>query len=163
MLTKEYVESLLSYDPDSGVFIWKRGNTNHFHHHGKIAGRVNRAGRIQIKIDGKMYSAHRLVFLIEDGTFPELDVDHIDGNPLNNTRSNLRLVTKQQNSYNTKVSKNNKLGVKGVSLTKNNKFLVMLSINGIQEYLGTYQTLEEAASIMESNRNKHHGVYARHA
>ena len=162
MLTKEYVDSVLEYDSTSGVFIWKRDNDNHFHHKGKIAGRVNKDGRVQIKINGNMYSAHRLVFLLENGAFPELDVDHVDGNPLNNSRSNLRLATKQQNRYNTKLAKNNKLGVKGVHLTRLNRFSVAVSINGVQEYLGTYATLEEATAVAESNRNKYHGEFVRH-
>ena len=162
MITKERIVDLLNYDPLSGIFIWKRINDEKFHRNGKIAGRINKAGRIQIKVDGTTYSAHRLVFLIEDGKFPELDVDHIDGNPLNNSRSNLRLATKQQNRYNTKLAKNNKLGVKGVNMTPAGKFIAYLSIFGKQSYLGTYKTIEEATSVVESNRNKYHGVFTRH-
>ena len=63
LITSDYVNSILHYDPDSGVFIWIRANDSHFHRNGKIAGRVNNCGRIQIKIDGALYSAHRLALL----------------------------------------------------------------------------------------------------
>ena len=57
---------------------------------------------VGITLDGKTkrYHAHRLVFLYIDGYFPAADVDHIDGNGLNNARINLRKVSHQENMKN---------------------------------------------------------------
>jgi len=70
-------------------------------------------------------------------------VDHIDGDTLNNTLSNLRWVTAQENSFNTKCYSNNKLKVKGVQ-QRENKYRARIRHNGVLINIGTYNTLEEA-------------------
>ena len=57
---------------------------------------------------------HRVLMGDPDG----LQVDHIDGDSLNNRRSNLRVATASQNSQNTKRRKDNGSGFKGVSFDK---------------------------------------------
>lgn len=71
--------------------------------------------------------------------------DHIDGNGLNNAENNLRLVTPSQNIMNSRVFKNNKSGVKGVSWMENlGKWRAYIFLNGKQIYLGLFQSLNDA-------------------
>ncbi len=64
---------------------------------------------------------HRIIWQLFNGTIPDgFIIDHIDGNPLNNLITNLRLITKTENNRNTGKAKNNTSGVVGVSLGTNN-------------------------------------------
>ena len=70
-------------------------------------------------------------------------IDHIDGNGLNNQRSNLRIVTNRQNLQNMKNHRNGKLS--GCYYNKNNnKWQAQIRINGKIKYLGYYNTEQEA-------------------
>ena len=72
-------------------------------------------------------------------------VDHIDRNPLNNNRSNLRLCTRSQNAMNSKIPKDNSSGHKGVTWDKHRKkWRVHIVVNGKQHFLGRYDTIEGA-------------------
>ena len=72
-------------------------------------------------------------------------VDHIDGNGLNNQRSNLRRATHAENNANTCKSINNTSGFKGVSFdVLSGKWKAYIRINSKQKTLGRFQTREEA-------------------
>lgn len=88
-------------------------------------------------------------------------VDHIDQNPLNNCRSNLRLATRAQNGQNRKVNQNNKSGYKGVCLHKrNNTWRASITINGKSKTLGYFKTPELAAEAYNRAALKHFGEFA---
>lgn len=88
-------------------------------------------------------------------------VDHLDGNGLNNSRSNIRLTTQQQNTCNRVIQKNNTSGVNGVSKTKSGRFIVNATVLGNRFCLGTYKTLKEATAIRK-NFDKKNGFTGRH-
>lgn len=71
--------------------------------------------------------------------------DHINGDPLDNRRENLRLATNQQNAFNQKVNKNNKSGYKGVRKL-GRRWQAVIRLDGLQKCLGTYDTPELAAA-----------------
>lgn len=75
-----------------------------------------------------------------------LEIDHIDGNSLNNRRSNLRLVNRQENIDNIKATRiDNQLGVRGVSYNKKSKkYCVDFSYHGTRYYVKDWDTKEEA-------------------
>lgn len=75
-------------------------------------------------------------------------VDHIDRNPLNNRKSNLRVVDKKINALNIEVRKNNTSGVTGVSFNKlQNKWRAYINIDGKRVELGHYDEMEDAIVI----------------
>lgn len=75
-----------------------------------------------------------------------LEVDHIDGNRLNNQKSNLRIVNSSQNKMNRGSRKDCKSGFKGVSWhNKNSKWVSRIMINGKYKHLGQFETKEQAA------------------
>lgn len=89
-------------------------------------------------------------------------VDHIDGDGLNNRRSNLRVATVSENLYNAPANAANKTGYKGVYLVKDsNKYAATISFNNERLHLGTFQTPELAYSAYCKAAEKYHGEFAR--
>lgn len=111
--------------------------------------------------DGKKQSVrmHNVVF----GHIPHgYVVDHINGNSLDNRRSNLRLATYHQNNCNSKRPRNNKSGVKGVSWVERDKrWRASIGVKGKSVYLGYFVNIEDAALAYERAAKRYHGHFAR--
>lgn len=94
--------------------------------------------------DGKwvINALHRVITKCPKG----LQVDHIDRNPLNNTKSNLRICNSKINNNNRKVRADNKVGVSGISYnSKTKKYTLRITNNdGSRKYIGSYNTKIEA-------------------
>jgi len=79
----------LDYDPISGHFTWIRSTRNH-KLIDKVAGCVDKSkGYRELRIDGVKYLAHRLAWFYMTGSFPDLQIDHLDRERDNNAWSNL--------------------------------------------------------------------------
>ena len=109
---------------------------------GGIAGFFSKStGYWTIGYRGKTWKAHRLIFFYHHGFMPENQVDHIDGNRVNNHPENLREVSASCNSRNCKVFSTNQSGVTGVSwFTSRNKWQVKLQIGVITNIWAFTQT-----------------------
>lgn len=105
----------------------------------------DRDGYIRVRVGGKEYRAHRVIWEMFNGPIPEgMLVDHIDRNVYNNRIENLRLVTRQQNNANRGNIPGKYNLPKGV--TKNGKrFRAKIYYKGEAVCLGTYDTPEEAS------------------
>lgn len=100
---------------------------------------------------------HRLILNIEG----DLVVDHIDRNKNNNLRNNLRICTRQQNTMNSGLSKNNNSGVTGVSFRKDkNKWRAYININRKQITLGHFSTFNEAVITRLLAEKEYFGEFA---
>ena len=159
ILTKEYLHTLFDYK--DGELLWKVSNNRKIKI-GSIAGSFDSAGYKNIKICGKTYKNHRLIYFWHYGYFPKY-IDHIDGNPSNNKIHNLREVNQTKNLQNAKLSKNNSSGFKNVYWNKAaKKWQVYCRIEGILKYFGIYDDLKLADLVATEVRNKYFGQYARH-
>ena len=112
-LTSEKLKQLLHYDLDTGIFIWRE--TRGCRCAGDIAGRGQKSIYREIRIDKRLYKAHRLAWLYMTGEWPTKSIDHANGDPADNRFCNLRLATMAQNIANSKLSKANTIGLKGVT------------------------------------------------
>lgn len=102
---------------------------------------------IVVMVDGKLYYAHRLIWLMMTGAFPESEIDHIDGSGLNNRINNLRDVTPTENKRNTRKHVNNTSGFTGVYWHKiHQKWCAYITLNGKHKHIGYFATLEAAAA-----------------
>lgn len=101
---------------------------------------------------------HRLIMNAPD----DMQVDHIDGDGLNNARSNLRLATPGENQRNSAGRPNKSSRYKGVSWSKdNNKWCASIGFGGRHKHLGLYRTEIEAARAYDAAAREHHGEFAR--
>src|SRR5574343_2093423 len=103
---------------------------------------LNKQGYVSSTIDGQRVLLHRLIM----SPRPDEDIDHIDGDPLNNQRHNLRCVTHAQNMQNRGVRSDSQTGVRGVSIPRQKTpgFKGYFKVGEKRVYLGTFRTIEEA-------------------
>lgn len=160
MLTQARLRELIHYDPETGVFthLQTRGRVRA----GYIAGNLGNSGYWHVRIDTIRYLAHRLAWLYMTGSWPTFDIDHKDGNRLNNTRENLREATRSQNIANQGPLKSNRLGLKGVRL-KRGRYVANICVCGKKKYLGSFPTPEEAHAVYAKAAVDYFGEFARSA
>lgn len=104
---------------------------------------------------------HREVIRLVEGICTAECVDHINGNPLDNRYSNLRLATKSQNMSNRGKTQANTSGFKGVSLHKpTGKWKAYIRKDCKQYYLGLFKTPQEAAAAYNRAARQLHGDFA---
>lgn len=143
MLTQAELKQLLHYDPETGLFTRLTSPSTNAKV-GDIAG-WNSCGYVRIKLNKKMYMAHRLVWLYMYGKFPDHQIDHINHNRSDNRLCNLRAVTHQQNQWNPQRRKDNTSGYIGVRFHKAaQKYTATICCNKKNRHIGCFDTLEQA-------------------
>lgn len=176
-LNIEHLNECVKYDESSKTYLrWKTRPRNHFKtevaHKAWVSNFANKeAGTPQnqpcgakywaISISGLKYRLHRIVYALTNSVDPEeMQIDHIDGNGLNNNKNNLRLATPSDNQHNKKVHRNNKSGKRGVCRDeKNNKWRACITYKGKHIGLGRFNTIEEASDAYERKAKELFGVF----
>jgi hypothetical protein len=151
MITQEQLKQILSYDPETGDWMWLAGRREGF-----VAGSTTIEGYRYINIGGKKYRASRLAYLYMTGKWPEHEVDHKNRIRNDERWVNLREATHQQNCINRK-SKTHSLP-RGVN-KRGVLFEASCKIKGKRHYLGLYSTPERAHEAYKEFRMKNHGDY----
>lgn len=91
-----------------------------------------------------------------------VEIDHVNGDGLHNTRDNLRVCTHGNNTCNTGLRADNSSGFKGVyRVKKTGRFAACVRLNGRNLYQGGYATAEEAARAYDAAAREHFGKFAR--
>ncbi len=114
-----------------------------------------------VNINGKRYTVllHRLLM---QAMVPEIEVDHINGDRLDNRWVNLRYVNGSQNAMNRGLYRTNTSGKKGVYWSKSkNKWESAIRCNGKRYNLGVFSDIDDAARAYNEAALKHFGEYAR--
>jgi hypothetical protein len=155
IITQEELKQNFHYDELTGIFTYKKNIASK--KVGDVAGNVNSKGYIRIGINYATHKAHRLAWLYMTGSFPQYQVDHINGNKEDNRWCNLREATNAENQCNKSLSIRNKSGLKGVSWDKKaNKWRAQSTLNNIKKYLGMFESKESAyKSYVDFSRNHH--------
>lgn len=102
------------------------------------------SGYVACKLNNKFVTLHRMIM-----GFPNMQVDHINRNKLDNRRENLRLVYPSENNLNKGLPRNNSSGFKGVAKHKKNGTYVAYIGKIPRIYLGSYRTKEDAAYVYD--------------
>lgn len=107
----------------------------------------------------KVY-AHRIVLGVGDFEINK-QVDHINGNTLDNRKQNLRVVTSRQNGLNSSIRKDNTSGVTGVCWDKRRqKWLVRVHDNGKEICLGYFDNFDNAVATRKYGEERYYGEYS---
>lgn len=157
-LTQERLKELLHYDPETGVFAWKVRPSNCVKV-GDVAGTKHPKGYWRVRVDNDYYLAHRLAWLYVNGMIPDgLEIDHRDGDKLNNRLANLRLATRSQNQQNfRKPFSTSKSGMLGASWhAHKRKWRAAIKVGNKHEHIGYFDTAEEAHAAYVEAKRKHH-------
>jgi hypothetical protein len=158
MLIAERLRELLDYDAQTGVFTWKV-RTSIRTAVGMRAGGVGGPGYWMISVDSKRYYGHRLAWLYVFGEWPkDGEIDHINGDRIDNRISNLREVSRSKNNENKREPlPNNKSGYLGV-FRKRSRWTSRIRVNGKTHSLGGFDTPEAAhAAYLSAKRILHEG------
>lgn len=165
-LDRDGLMAAIDYDPETGSFVWKRradkaANWN-TRWAGKPAGTYDKDGYLCITINGFWYKAHRLAVLFVTGEWPEQDVDHEDLDPGNNRWLNLRTASRTDNNGNRAMAGNAASGLKGAYLVPSTgRWYSRIQRGEVSEYLGTYDTKEEAHAAYVRAAERLFGEFAR--
>jgi HNH endonuclease/AP2 domain len=155
MLTAERLRLLLRYDPATGLFT--RLHSCGGRRAGSVAGYIDRRdGYRIIRVDDKLYPASNLAWLYVTGRFPQLDIDHWDGDRANDKWANLRHVTRTVNSENrsTPAGRNPYIGVCWHRRAK--KWVACISHGGVAYHLGLFTNAEDARDAYIAAKRKLH-------
>lgn len=155
-----------SYHPESGAVSRAPGSLRKSE---KRIGHVTKNGYMTIRvtdIDGtsRRFMAHRIAWALYYGKWPNIHIDHINGNRSDNRISNLRLATNSQNSMNCSRHSNSMTGIKGVTWDKQRKkWMARLNKGGRFINLGRFATSDEAKMAYDAAAADAHGEYFRAA
>lgn len=106
----------------------------------------------------KVHFMHRYILNAKPG----MTIDHINGNSLDNRKSNLRICSQQQNVWNMKKPRHNTSGYKGVSWDKERKrWAAYIKINKKKIYLGRFMSIKAAKEAYNKAAIKLYGEFAR--
>ena len=173
------LKDLLRYCLDTGRLFWLERHEGDFSHcknpqgqasawNAKYAEReaftaTDGQGYKSGAIFGKTYTAHRVIWALVSGEWPDQEIDHADKVRTNNRWNNLRLASHGENARNRDVQANNSSGYKGVSLDKRrNKWRAVIDVDGAQKHLGYFPSAREARDAYARASVEYHGAFGRH-
>lgn len=160
------LRAALSYNPSDGTLRWReRSDVDTAWNRkfaGKTAGGLDHDGYILVSFKGTRIKAHRAIWAICNGEWPDGEIDHINGNPADNRLDNLRVVTRAQNCQNIAGWRRKTLPI-GVQLRcDGNAYIAKIMINRKVMHLGSFSTPELAhAAYLRASRDLR-GAFVRH-
>jgi len=157
LVTFERASALLRVD-EGGHIYWRSSRSRA--RIGMPAGCLHSGGYRVVQVDGRLYLAHRLVWLLTHGSWPSQDIDHINGVRCDNRPDNLRDVDRATNIQNIRGPySTSRTGLLGAYVCKaTGGFQSSIHANGRTVSLGYFTTAEEAhAAYMKAKRELHPG------
>jgi hypothetical protein len=159
-------KELLDYNSLTGELRWRvdrlSGRNKVQVRAGSIAGHCHFDGYIRVKLDGVVYRAQHIIWLLQTGHYPSLEIDHRNGDDVDNRWINLRLATTQENGRNRRVHKSNTSGAKGVDF-HNGKWRARIIVGYKQLHLGSFSNFDDAVKARLGAERQHFGDFVRAA
>jgi hypothetical protein len=113
-------------------------------------------GYLVANVCGKIVRLHRYLLNPERHQI----IDHINGDPSDNRRCNLRICTPKENARNVNVTWSNKSGIVGVKQIKSGKFVAQIMVDRKTISLGHFSSLEEAAEARKKAEIQYYGEFS---
>lgn len=157
-LTKENLNAIFIYDKVTGDLRHKLDTVKGIS--GDLATYPHSQGYLTVVIGCKEYLAHRVIWFMETGVWPE-QVDHQDHNRSNNAWLNLQETTSRGNQLNMSKNRNNTSGHTGVRILPSGKYHAYIMVNRKQIPLGTYDLLDVAIKARKDAEIKY-GFHVNH-
>lgn len=151
------LRALFDYNPETGVLTW-RGKGSRKLLPGAVAGTLHHSGYVQVRIEGVIYLAHRLIWKRQTGQDPVGELDHRNGVRSDNRWTNLRPSTSSQNKVN-RPALNAHRGVHFVA--SRGKFGAQIKIERKHSWLGLFDAPEAACAAYHEASVRLHGSFAR--
>ena len=171
--TPEILRQLLRYEPETDKLFWlpplrhmfatQRGYAISVARRcGKEAFTTINHGYKTAAISGTTLYAHRVIWALNHGEWPDRDIDHINGEKTDNRLCNLRLATRAENLLNTGPRVTSRSGRKGVHWTeKGGKWVAQIRSGGKTRTLGRFTEIEDAAAAYNKAAIELFGEFAR--
>jgi hypothetical protein len=154
---EQQIREFMKYDERTGALTWikSRGRGRA----GVVIGRVNKDGYLGVNFYRYSYLCHRIAWFLAKDSWPKNQIDHINGDKIDNRLCNLREATHRLNGENRrKPQPNNSTGFLGVTVTKSGKYQAQIAARGQRIYLGLFGTAEEASNAyLVAKRAMHEG------
>lgn len=159
--TQDYLLRHLSYDPASGDLRWRMSKQGR--QLGRSAGCLDRiTGYRRVRIDGRHYWAHRVIWKMMTGQEPKDLIDHKNNDATDNRWDNIREANHAENCRNCKKPATNKSGVKGVCWDRGvRKWRATITVNDRTIYVGIFHNLSDAARARQLAAEQAYGAFAR--
>jgi hypothetical protein len=148
-ITREEALQVIEPNFETGKLYWKMRRGGPAVKGGEVGALVE--SYLKVKLKGKSYPVHRIMWLLAHGEHPDRFVDHVNGDRLDNRLCNLRLVTKAENAKNRRTTKNSVSGLNGVVWANDRqKWRSFIRWDNKLEHLGTYGDFFEAVCARKS-------------
>lgn len=118
------------------------------------------AGHLGGYLLNRQVCAHRIIWTMLTGEQPNGVIDHINGDPSDNRRRNLRCVSHAVNLRNQKMRSTNTSGAMGVR-RENNRWSARITANGVERHLGTFDEKSDAIAARKA-AERMHGFHQNH-
>ncbi|NTU49751.1 MAG: HNH endonuclease [Desulfobulbaceae bacterium] len=149
-LTYEEANRLFIYCPSTGRLFWRRRQSIRILPGGEAGSLVvlcNGYKRLTVRVNYRLYLVHRVIWLLLNKEWPRYEIDHINGNSLDNRPENLRDVFHSTNQKNMKIRVDNSSGVAGVAYdNRRSMWRARIVIDGHDRHLGYFKTMLGAVS-----------------
>lgn len=155
----EYLFQRFDYDREAGKLYWRYQPDWPAQWNVRFAGAeagCDTNGYISVNLDGHLLRAHRIIWAMDTGAWPEGILDHINHHTADNRMSNLRQVTVSENSKNMLRRSRNTTGVTGVYQNpKSLKYIAQIRYNKKTHHLGSFDDKEDARKARREAERKH--------
>jgi hypothetical protein len=156
-LTADYLRSILNYDPETGIFTWRKKIARQVVV-GATAGCLRGKNQVGIGIGKYRYLASRLAYLWMTGEWPPDEIDHRNRKSANNRWENLRAANRSQQNMNRGRVPNKSLP-RGIRIRTKHGFYVRIKVKGKEIQLGHFPTLPEAIAARDEGERIHFGEF----
>lgn len=158
----EEFKKFFHYNPDTGALSWKvfppkfrKGSIQL----GEPIGKGRKYAQLMFKKQHLLI--HRVAWLLYTGKWPEKQLDHINRDTTDNRIENLREATHTENQRNRAKGKKNTSGFKGVSwITREQKWMAGIKVDGKSYNLGYFSTSEKAHEAYQAAAIRYHREFA---